>query len=135
MENKELLFHAERKDFRIDTYRDSGPGGQHRNKTDSGVRITHIESGLFVECCETRSQTQNKKLAFRRLADKLIAHYLPKRVKERNASGNEVVRVYHVVDNRVKDMRSGLQQTFNEMMHDPSEMIQSRLDATLDQSE
>ena len=129
---KELLFHAERKDFEIQTYRGTGPGGQHRNKTDSCVRITHIESGLSASCCETRSQAQNKKIAFRRLCDLLLERYVPKRVKERNASGTEVVRVYHAVDNRVKDAASGLQQQFQEVLDDPSAMIQARAEAVDD---
>ena len=47
----------------------SGPGGQHQNKTDSGVRITHIESGAVGECRNTKSQHQNKKIAFTRLVE------------------------------------------------------------------
>lgn len=66
---KKLLFSLTKKDFRVDTYRCSGPGGQHRNKTSSGVRITHIASGVAVECCEERSQHTNKKKAFNRLAN------------------------------------------------------------------
>lgn len=125
-EGRELLFHAERKDFRIETYRGSGPGGQHRNKTDSCVRLTHIESGLTAECCETRSQHQNRGIAFRRLAQKLIEHYVPARRKERAASGTVVIRTYHAVDNRVKDHASGLVQPYQTVLDNPTEMIAAR---------
>lgn len=66
---KKLLFSLTKKDFRIDTFRGSGKGGQKRNKTDSCVRIVHLESGAVGECCEERSQQQNKKIAFERLVE------------------------------------------------------------------
>lgn len=66
--DKELLFSVTKKDFRIDTFRSGGKGGQHQNTTDSGVRITHIESGAVGESREERKQHQNKKIAFERLA-------------------------------------------------------------------
>jgi protein subunit release factor A len=65
--NKELLFSLTKKDFRIDTFRSGGKGGQYQNCTDSGVRITHIESGAAGESREERSQYTNKKIALERL--------------------------------------------------------------------
>lgn len=65
--SKELLFSLTAKDFRVDTFRSGGKGGQHQNTTDSGVRITHIESSAVGESREERSQSQNKKKAFERL--------------------------------------------------------------------
>ncbi len=65
---RELLFSVTKKDLRIDTFRCSGHGGQNVNKRDTGVRITHIESGAVGESREERSQGQNKKNAFRRMA-------------------------------------------------------------------
>lgn len=57
------------KDCRVDTFRSGGKGGQHQNKTESGVRITHEPSGAVGESREQRSQLQNKKTAFRRMVD------------------------------------------------------------------
>lgn len=62
-----MLFSLGPKDFRIDTFRTGGPGGQHQNKTESGVRITHIASGAVGVARDERSQMQNKRLAFQRL--------------------------------------------------------------------
>jgi len=67
--NKKLLFSITKKDFRVDTFRSGGKGGQKQNKTESGVRITHIDSGAVGESREERSQFQNKKIAFRRLTE------------------------------------------------------------------
>lgn len=132
MSDRELLMRVERKDLRIETYRGSGPGGQHRNKTDSCVRITHVESGLVAECCETRSQHQNRGIAFRRLCRKIVEHYFPARRKERAASGTTVVRTYHAVENRVKDHASGDQQPYDTVLNNPARMIDGHRDAVLD---
>lgn len=66
---KELLFSVTKKDFEIQTFRSGGKGGQHQNKTDSGVRIIHEASGARGESREQRSQPQNKKIAFMRLVE------------------------------------------------------------------
>ena len=65
---KKLLFSVTRKDFDIQTFRGSGPGGQHRNKTDSAVRIIHKASGAVGESQSGKSQHRNKRLALKRLA-------------------------------------------------------------------
>ena len=66
---KELLFSITKKDFKIDTMRGSGNGGQHRNTTDSAVRITHIESGAVGYSEDERKQLRNKDMALKRLVE------------------------------------------------------------------
>ena len=61
------------KEVRVETYRASGPGGQHRNVTESAVRLTHIPSGVVVVSADSRSQHRNKQTAFERLMRRLIA--------------------------------------------------------------
>lgn len=62
-------------DVRMDTFRASGPGGQHRNKTDSGVRLTHLPTGTVVTATESRSQAHNRATAWKRLEQKMNARH------------------------------------------------------------
>jgi len=103
-------------DLRIDTYRASGAGGQHVNKTDSAVRITHMPTNVVVQCQNERSQTQNKAVAMQLLRSKLIELEERKRAetlaKERGevkdvAWGSQIRSYFLHPDQRVKDHRTG----------------------------
>ena len=124
---KEL--HLSKKDFRVDTFRCGGKGGQNVNKRDTGVRITHIETGISCESREHRTQAMNKKAAFRRLADKLIEHFFPKVIPERFSAGSQVIRTYHEPDDRITDHDSGEKFSFRHTVGkgDVSELIESRI--------
>lgn len=114
-----------KKDFRVDTYRGTGAGGQHRNKTDSCVRITHIPTGLISSCCEHRGQGRNKSIAFNKLG-KLVLQWHRQQdavVKERNTS---VVRTYNAADNRVVNHSTGFKQPYSEVMNDISDMVKNQ---------
>lgn len=125
MAERELIVSYTRKDFRIDTFRSGGPGGQHQNKTDSGVRITHLPSGLVAESRESRSQMQNKKIAFHRLG-RLVLEWHRAQEREERERNSEVIRTYHEVDNRVKDHLSGETSSYKEVHEDMTEMIEAR---------
>jgi peptide chain release factor 2 len=103
-------------ELRVDTYRASGAGGQHVNKTDSAVRITHIPTGVVVQCQNERSQTQNKAVAMQLLRSKLIELEERRRAEELAKERGEVkdvawgsqIRSYFLhPDQRVKDHRTG----------------------------
>ncbi|HWR23579.1 MAG TPA: peptide chain release factor 1 [Feifaniaceae bacterium] len=104
-------------DLRIDTYRSSGAGGQHVNKTDSAIRITHLPTGLVVACQDERSQLKNKEQAMRLLKSRLLEMYQSQQ-DEAQASArksmvgsgdrSERVRTYNFPQGRVTDHRIGL---------------------------
>ena len=80
---KELLFTVSKKDFDIQTFRSGGPGGQHQNKTDSGVRIIHRASGAVGESRNDKSQYRNKRLALKRLTEaKIFKAWINRRAHE-----------------------------------------------------
>lgn len=104
-------------DLQVDTYRSSGAGGQHVNKTSSAIRITHLPSGIIVACQEERSQHKNRDKAMRVLKAKLYELALSKQVSEvtenrRSQVGtgdrSERIRTYNFPQRRVSDHRIGL---------------------------
>ncbi len=111
---RELVWSATKKDFRVDTFRGQGPGGQHRNKTDSAVRITHIESGLSAMSQSERSQRVNKSIAFRRLVPLLLKKYVYGEAKSRYGAGDKVTRSYHEPRDRVTDHLTGRKFSFKQ---------------------
>ncbi len=104
-------------DVRTDTYRASGAGGQHVNKTDSAVRLTHEPSGIVVQCQNQRSQHQNRDTAWKMLKAKLYEQELLKRSSEAQAledSKSDIgwgsqIRSYVLDDQRIKDLRTNVQ--------------------------
>lgn len=106
-------------DLRIDTYRASGAGGQHVNRTDSAIRITHIPTGVVVQCQNDRSQHKNKDQAMKQLRAKLYEIELQKKrdaalaveANKADIGWGSQIRSYVLDQSRIKDLRTGIEVT------------------------
>lgn len=104
-------------DLRVDTYRASGAGGQHVNKTDSAVRLTHEPTGIVVQCQSGRSQHQNKDNAMKQLKSKLYEYELQKQNAEKkimedsktDIGWGSQIRSYVLDQSRIKDLRTNVE--------------------------
>ena len=104
-------------DVRTDTYRASGAGGQHINKTDSAVRLTHIPTGIVVQCQDGRSQHSNRDVAWKRLRSRLYDFEMRKRMEEQqkledtktDVGWGHQIRSYVLDQSRIKDLRTNVE--------------------------
>jgi peptide chain release factor 1 len=122
-------------ELRIDTYRSSGAGGQHVNKTESAIRITHLPSGIVVECQDERSQHKNRARAMALLQARLLAIAQERQASEQATSRrlqvgsgdrSERIRTYNFPQNRLTDHRIGL------TLYQLDEVMEGGLDAVID---
>lgn len=131
-------------DLRIDTYRASGAGGQHVNRTDSAVRITHAPSGIVVQCQTDRSQHKNKDQAMKQLRAKLYELEMQKKNEEQQAleatksdiGWGSQIRSYVLDQSRIKDLRTGVETSNTQAVLDGSlnQFIEASLKAGVEQS-
>ncbi|MDE2156742.1 MAG: peptide chain release factor 2, partial [Xanthomonadaceae bacterium] len=129
-------------DLKTDVYRSSGAGGQHVNKTESAVRITHVPSGIVVACQTGRSQHANRDTAMKMLAAKLYELEVQKRNVERDAleaSKSDIgwgsqIRNYVLDQSRIKDLRTGIERTDTQKVLDGDldEFIEASLKSGLE---
>lgn len=129
-------------DLHTDVYRSSGAGGQHVNKTESAVRITHEPSGIVVACQTGRSQHANRDTAMKMLAAKLYEMEVRKRNVERDAveatksdiGWGSQIRNYVLDQSRIKDLRTGIERTDTQKVLDGDldEFVESSLKAGLE---
>ncbi|MDR0674878.1 MAG: peptide chain release factor 1 [Mycoplasmataceae bacterium] len=131
----EIDFKINPTDLRIDKYRAGGAGGQHVNRTDSAVRITHIPTGVVVACSQERSQIENREMAMKLLLSRIWDKLETERIdaiasmrKNQVGTGDrsEKIRTYNYPQNRITDHRIGL--TLNKL----DQIMQGNLDEVID---
>ena len=123
-------------DVRVDTYRASGAGGQHVNRTDSAVRLTHLPTNTVVQCQSERSQHQNKDKAYKQLRAKLYElEMLKRRAEQQEIEDNKAdigwgsqIRSYVLDQSRVKDLRTQVERT------DPNNVLDGDIDDLIEAS-
>jgi peptide chain release factor 1 len=134
-EAEEVDMKIEEKDLRIDVFRSSGPGGQSVNTTDSAVRVTHLPTGIVVQCQDQKSQLQNKIKALAilrsRLLDRMIAEQEAARARDRRAmvgtgDRSAKIRTYNFPQNRVTDHR------IHHTVHDLQAVLDGKLNGLID---
>jgi len=133
-EAEEVDVKIDDKDLRVDVFRSSGPGGQSVNTTDSAVRVTHIPTGLVVQCQDQKSQLQNKLKALEilrsRLLDRMVAEQEAERARARRlqvgtGDRSAKIRTYNFPQNRITDHRIGFTS------HNLSDVLDGKLDDLL----
>ena len=134
-EAEEVDVKIDPKELRVDVFRSSGPGGQSVNTTDSAVRITHLPSGLVVQCQDEKSQHKNKARAMKILRSRLLEMETERQADERASARrlqvgtgerSEKIRTYNYPQSRVTDHRAGV------TVHRLSAVVEGELDELLD---
>jgi peptide chain release factor 2 len=134
--DEEIEIEINPSDVRIDTYRASGAGGQHVNKTDSAIRMTHLPTNTVVQCQSERSQHQNRDKAWKQLRAKLYELEMQKRkAAQQTVEDNKAdigwgsqIRSYVLDQSRIKDLRTGVERS------DPNEVLDGDLDDFIEAS-
>jgi peptide chain release factor 2 len=134
--DEEIDIEVNPSDVRVDTYRASGAGGQHVNKTDSAIRLTHLPTNTVVQCQSERSQHQNRDKAWKQLRAKLYELEMQKRkavqqtIEDNKADigwGSQI-RSYVLDQSRIKDLRTGVERS------DPNDVLDGDLDEFIEAS-
>jgi peptide chain release factor 2 len=144
--NDNISIEINEKDLRIDTYRASGAGGQHVNKTDSAIRITHLPTNIVVQCQEDRSQHKNRATAMKMLQSRLYKNELDKKmqkINEKNAAKKDIewgsqIRSYVLQPYQmVKDVRTGMEKgdAHSVLNGDITEFLEKALEANLEMND